>query len=274
MSTPYFDGLLFIGAEEVPECRAQLENFSADALALNFLLHGRIHFRAEDQPSDILEGPMIYWTLPGARYTYGNVPGSHWHQFWILVRGPRVARMLQGGLVPATETPWAVPEDADAFLADLRKLIRMVRNPRASDSARKVALFERLFLDACLPSSRHGDIGTARERVRQLAGRVAAAPAKAWDFHREAKKCGMSYHHLRRLFRMETGSGPADYLLDCRLREAAARLRRGISSVKEAAYVSGFPDAHSLARMMRRRMGITPSELRFALARPGRAIVP
>lgn len=262
MSIPYFDGLVFIGAEEVPDCRAQLENFSADALVLNFLLQGRIHFRAEDRPSEVLEGPVLYWTLPGARYTYGNVPGSHWHQFWVLVRGPRVERMMQGGLVPVTESPWAVPEDAEAFLSDLRKLIQMVRSPRASESARKIALFERLFLDASFPSSRHGGAGTARERVRQLAGRVVAEPVKAWDFRREAKKCGMSYHHLRRLFRMETGSGPADYLLDCRLREAAARLRGGISSVKEAAYAAGFPDAHSLARMMRRRMGITPSGLR------------
>ena len=269
MSIPYFDGLVFIGAEEVPDCQMQLVNFSADALALNFLLHGRIHFGTADRPSEILEGPVLYWTLPGARYTYGNVPGSHWHQFWILVRGPRVEKMMQGGLVPVTETPWAVPEDAEAFLADLRQLIRMVRSPRASDSARKVALLERLFLDASFPSSRQGGAGTACERIRQLAERVAGAPVKAWDFRREAKKCSISYHHLRRLFRSEIGCGPTDYLLDCRLREAAARLRGGCSSVKEAAYAAGFPDAHSLARMMRRRMGISPSGLRSASSPSG-----
>jgi transcriptional regulator GlxA family with amidase domain len=119
--------------------------------------------------------------------------------------------------------------------------------------------------------AQQGGAGTARERVRQLAESVVAEPARTWDFRREAQRCGTFYHHLRRLFRMETGCGPTDYLLDCRLREAAARLRGGNYSVKEAAYASGFPDAHSLARMMRRRMSITPSELRSVSSQDGRA---
>jgi len=267
MSIPYFDGLVFIGAREVPDCRTQLVNFSVDALALNFLLHGRIRFQVADHPGVMLEGPVIYWTLPGERYTYGNVPGSHWHQFWVLVRGPRMEKMLQGGLAPVTNTPWAVPEDAEAFTKHFRELIRMVRDPQSGENASKAALFERLFLDACLPSSRQVGTDTARERVRQMAGRIVDAPAEDWDFRHEAKKCGISYHHLRRLFRMETGCGPTDYLLDCRLREAAARLRGGNSSVKAVAYASGFPDGHSMARMMRRRMGLTPSSLRSASRR-------
>ncbi len=259
----YFDGLVFIGADEVPDCRIQLGDYCEDALALNFLWQGQIHFRTEGRPSERLKGPMIYWTLPGKRYSYGNVPGEGWHQLWVLVRGQRVEAMLLGGLVPRTETPWSVPGDSEAFLADLRVLVRMVRGARAGDAARMTALLERLFLEASLPSpASERDGGTARERVRRLAEHVAGEPAKPWDFAREAKQSGMSYPHFRRLFCAETGHGPTDYLLDCRLRDAAARLRGGAPSVKAAAYAAGFRDAHSLARLMRQRLGVMPSELR------------
>lgn len=259
----YFSGLVFPGAEEVPDCQIQLAGYRADSLALNYLWRGRIHFCAEGEAPEELAGPMAYWTLPGVSYIYGNVPGEGWHQLWVMADGPRVRRMMRGGLVPVRGRPWARPERPEEFLMRLRELIGLVRRGRADDGPRMTAGLEGLFLELSCPG---GDAGTDRAKgaaggVRTLAEALSRAPERAWDFRVEAARLGVSFAHFRRLFREDTGRGPVDYLIDCRLRAATAWLRNGAGSVKEAAYAAGFRDAHDLARLMRRRLGFAPSSL-------------
>lgn len=269
MSMTYFSGLVFPGAEEVPDCRVQLAGYRADSLALNYLWRGRIHFCAEGEARQELVGPMAYWTLPGVSYVYGNVPGESWHQLWVMADGPRVRRMLRGGLVPVGAQPWARPQRPEEFLLRLRELIGLVRRGRADDGPRMTAGLEGLFLELSV----HGaEVGAAQAQgaaggVRMLAEALSRAPERAWDFRVEAARLGVSFAHFRRLFREDTGRGPVDYLIDCRLRAATAWLRKGAGSVKEAAYAAGFRDAHDLARLMRRRLGFAPSSLRTSASR-------
>jgi len=73
---------------------------------------------------------------------------------------------------------------------------------------------------------------------------------------------GMSISHFRRSFRFVTGSSPIDFLLDLRLRKAAALLERSGRTVGEIAAATGFNDANYFSRLFTRRMGMTPREWR------------
>ena len=73
---------------------------------------------------------------------------------------------------------------------------------------------------------------------------------------------GMSVSHFRRSFRRVTGSSPIDFLLDLRLRKAAALLERPGQTVAAAAAATGFNDANYFSRIFTRRRGLTPREWR------------
>ena len=73
---------------------------------------------------------------------------------------------------------------------------------------------------------------------------------------------GMSVSHFRRSFRRIMGSSPIDFLLDLRLRKAAALLTHSSLRIGAAAAESGFSDANYFSRIFTRRMGQTPREWR------------
>ena len=73
---------------------------------------------------------------------------------------------------------------------------------------------------------------------------------------------GMSVSHFRRSFHRVTNVSPIDFLLDLRLRKAAALLERPGQSVAAAAAATGFNDANYFSRLFTRRRGLTPREWR------------
>lgn len=264
MSMSYLNGLRFISAGESPDCNVQITKNFGNYFALNFLWRGRIHFRQEQSPGANLDGPMAYWTLPKTSYIYGNVPGYSWHQLWVVVCGPRISQMLDGGLIIRTPKPWQHPSEAQNYLSLFRTLLSLVRNGRKAEMPRLVCVFEQLLAELHIPSVslQTQDSQGIHARLKHTLEQIATSPGLCWDFVDESRKLGISYHHLRRLVRQQTGRGPTGYLLDCRLREATALLRTGeAATVKIAAYQSGFRSPHDLARLMRRRNGITPANL-------------
>ena len=79
-----------------------------------------------------------------------------------------------------------------------------------------------------------------------------------------AAELGVHRSTLARLVRRQTGISPEDYLISRRVQEAAKLLAGTRLSVKEIAAQCGFPDPNYLAKVMRKRLGHSPSELRLA----------
>lgn len=72
----------------------------------------------------------------------------------------------------------------------------------------------------------------------------------------------MSKYHFLRCFKRITGCAPYEYLLNLRLRRAAAWLRQGKAKVAAIAFESGFGDLSSFNREFRRVIGEAPNTYR------------
>lgn len=74
---------------------------------------------------------------------------------------------------------------------------------------------------------------------------------------------GVTSRHVHRVF-AECETTPSNYILDCRLNLAAARLRDASSkaNVTQIALDSGFSDCTSFSRAFRKKYGTTPREFR------------
>jgi len=83
----------------------------------------------------------------------------------------------------------------------------------------------------------------------------------------------LSEDYLRRLFKLETGKSPHEYLLDIRIDRACELLiTEGDSSIKEIAGDCGFVDPLHFSRTFKRKTGTPPSEWKLTLASNGDCI--
>ncbi|MBB6173364.1 AraC family transcriptional regulator [Nocardiopsis mwathae] len=79
-----------------------------------------------------------------------------------------------------------------------------------------------------------------------------------------ARVAGLSESHFTRAFRTSTGQSPHQYVLRLRLDAARRALLSTDAPIAHIADATGFADQSHLTRMMRRRLGVTPSALRAA----------
>lgn len=122
-----------------------------------------------------------------------------------------------------------------------------------------------LFLCLIAHCLRHArlDSGSAAGYARQISSVLAMLdqhPERNWPISGMAKQAGMSPANFRLHFRRLTGHSPGAFLLDLRLKKAAAMLRTGRSSVGEIAFRTGFHDANYFSRQFHRAYGKSPRD--------------
>jgi AraC family transcriptional regulator len=73
---------------------------------------------------------------------------------------------------------------------------------------------------------------------------------------------GMSKYHFLRVFHRVTGMPPYQFLLHCRMRRAATRLRTSAEPVASIAFAAGFGDLSTFNRRFRETFGVSPKAFR------------
>jgi AraC family transcriptional regulator len=97
---------------------------------------------------------------------------------------------------------------------------------------------------------------TAREMLRERC-------CETLSIAEVAEVAGVHPIHLTRTFRKFFCCTPGDYLRECRIEQAARLLRLGHKPIAQIAFECGFSDQSQLTKAFRRRLGITPAELRL-----------
>ena len=75
-----------------------------------------------------------------------------------------------------------------------------------------------------------------------------------------AKSVGVTRSHLYRVFMLNVGQSPIDYLTEYRINEACKLLRAGNLSIAEVAISVGFFDQFYFSRVFKRAKGVPPSK--------------
>lgn len=98
-----------------------------------------------------------------------------------------------------------------------------------------------------------------RRRAVNAAMWISANARQEIDLDSGAAEAGLSPFHFLRLFKRALGVTPHQYLLRCRLREAARLLGDGCS-VTDSAYDVGFKDLSNFVRTFHRAAGVSPGQ--------------
>ena len=102
----------------------------------------------------------------------------------------------------------------------------------------------------------------ARVRIDRVRTLMAERPEARWTLESLARAIGYSPFHLAHQFRAYTGSSVHQYLSDLRAAAALRRIEAGDPSLAAVAVDLGFAHHSHLTATLRRRLGLTPHEIR------------
>jgi len=104
-------------------------------------------------------------------------------------------------------------------------------------------------------------------RIELVIAKLKTEPALAWDFAALAVLVNLSPSRFRHLFKQETGTTPAQYLKEVRLRRAAKLLRNTFLTIKQILKDVNLGSNAHFVRDFRKLYGITPTAYRRTVGR-------
>jgi transcriptional regulator GlxA family with amidase domain len=99
-------------------------------------------------------------------------------------------------------------------------------------------------------------------RIELVISKLKTETASSWDSTTLAALVNLSPSRFRHLFKQETGTTPAQYLKEYRLRKAEKMLRTTFLSVKQVLKHVGFASNTHFVHDFRKKYGMTPTAYR------------
>jgi AraC family transcriptional regulator, arabinose operon regulatory protein len=104
-------------------------------------------------------------------------------------------------------------------------------------------------------------------RIELVIAKIKTDPASAWDFVALAVLVNLSASRFRHLFKQETGTTPAQYVKEVRLRRAAKLLRNTFLTIKQILKQAGLGSNAHFVHDFRKLYGMTPTAYRRIMGR-------
>ena len=237
--------------------------------SISFVRKGSFGYRTRGKHYELVAGSALIGRA-GDEYacSHDHVCGDECLSFQLapeLVQalGDRDAIWKTGAVPPLPEL-MVLAELADAAARDGDALA--LAEAGLMMAARFVGLAGRAQSVATTADDKRPAIDPARDRRRAVEAALwlEAHAAEAIDLDRIAAQAGLSPFHFLRLFARVLGVTPHQYLVRCRLREAARLLAERERRITDIAYDVGFADLSNFVRSFRRAAGVSPRDFRRA----------
>jgi AraC family transcriptional regulator of arabinose operon len=108
-------------------------------------------------------------------------------------------------------------------------------------------------------------------RIELVISKIETERPSSWNTATLARLVDLSPSRFRHLFKQETGTSPAQYLKEFRLRKAEVMLRTTFLSVKQVLKEVGLGSNSHFVRDFRKIHGMTPTAYRRAVWRAAKA---
>ncbi|NUN92717.1 MAG: helix-turn-helix domain-containing protein [Verrucomicrobiae bacterium] len=150
------------------------------------------------------------------------------------------------------------------FPRHLRQMLDAAREG-PTENARATAMAALCVLETIGHDRRPADpsLDAFRQALWPLLERIESEPYAGWSVARMASACHVSADHFSRCFRKLLGQPPHRYLLETRIRAAAASLlNEPARPIKEIADAAGYATIHAFSAAFKNTLGRSPAAYR------------
>ncbi len=217
---------------------------SAHVLRRYYLLHyvesGKGRFYSDNRIYEVGAG-QAFLIRPQEAARYEADSADPWTYVWIGFEGALCEKLS------------SLPSPVFSLPATAFSMIRALENrPDTKEEAATSLLF-----------SVYADIMAGRSNrphyVRRVTDAIRSSYMTPLTVQSLANSVGLDRRYLCRLFRESVGMGIQEYLIQVRMEQAQALLRKN-HSVALTAELVGYPDCFNFSKMFKKRYGISPRE--------------
>jgi AraC-like DNA-binding protein len=249
----HWDGMKRLGSRDAP------------LVFFQFTLAGWGHFELYGQPPQRLPPGTGFFAVVPSRHRYylpDDSPG--WTFGWIGIYHPYFVRRI-AKQVAATGPVVSTPVGCELIVSATRLVRDAFRKDFRDKFEVELALFEfTIAYERLAREARHPE--NERERLLEaLRERVLAAGRRPVAVNVVAAEEGMSRTQYSHFFRARTGTTPARFMAETRIREAARLLVTTRASLQQIADDCGFADLTHFGKVFRRFMQQSPAAYRRAV---------
>jgi len=211
--------------------------------------------------SSISAGDVII-LHPHVWHRYRPLPQTGWDEYWIEFVGNQALRVMKiAGFKP--EIPVVSIGYQEPVMSLFMEALELLRKePPAYQQilgALTLQIIARM-LSAMRSERQEGKpVNAVIREAKQL---LATHPTEHKRLDQFATQLNMSYSSFRRLFKIETGYSPRQFVLEVQLRRATELLLHTESPVCQIAEECGFESAYYFSRFFKQKMGTTPTLFR------------
>lgn len=233
-----------------------------EGFALIYISSGRGTFESKPDYSATIEAGHAFLLFPGVWHRYAPDTEIGWHEHWIGFEGETARRWVRYKFI-SPKTPVVSIHAEDTVLATFSRIIQSIRANRpalqqilAGATANLMGLF-------CSAQKAQPAAETPNPHVIELAiTRIQTEYMNDVNMKYLAQELGVGYSWFRQTFKVHTGLGPHQYLLELRLVHARNLLTESALSIKEIAQQTGFEDELYFSRLFRQKLNLTPTQWR------------
>lgn len=202
------------------------------------------------------------FVLAAAGVLDGRRATTHWG-FCDTIRSFRPAVQLEPDAIFVVDPPFYTSAGVTAGIDMCLSLVEADQGPQVALAiARNLVLFMRRPGGQTQYSAGLNVQEAATPRLRHLIAQVSANPSGDLSVPLLAERAGMSERTFSRVFRKETGVGPASFVEMARVDRAKALLETSDWPLARLAERAGFGSVEALHRAFNKRVGVTPGEYR------------
>ncbi len=222
-----------------------------DFLQLFWCVSGCGEFRQGNSAWTLHPGEVCFY-FPGDTHDITS-SSPEWDYYWLTIDGPCLSHLMETFRL-AREPCKAGNCPAELFVHLAQELHGCT--PRGEFRAGAVA-YEILSLAS---AGNEEEENSLVESFKSAVGECFGDSAVNVDFL--SRKLKVHRSTLTRLVTRSCGMSPSEYLISCRIQEALHLLYDSSLTMKEVAEQTGFHDQNYFAKVILRRLGKTPTQLR------------
>jgi AraC family transcriptional regulator len=240
------------------------------AWSVSYVQSGSFSCACRGRQFELMRGSVLLGR-PGDEYTCTHDHHRGGDECLAFFIDPEVADEI-GGRHGAWQSVGLPPIAECIALGELaRSAVRRQEGPRVDEIGMMLAT-KVVDVIAGVPRARRQPRPADRRRAIDSAHWIEAHAADDVDLQMLARQASLSMYHYVRLFSSVLGITPHQYLLRCRLRQAAQLLADEDRSITDIALEVGFADLSNFVRSFHRASGLSPRAYRRA-ARSDRKIL-
>ena len=219
---------------------------------------GRIEYEGETY--DIRPGEAMLIHIPHDHRYFLPRESGHWEFVYLTLTGPEVLRHWLE--VERAEGPVASFGRNSAPVRTAWRILDYAKKGKDQDPYSYSAMAYEFVMDTMSHASARGRGAAKPAWLSKAVEHCMQHLEDGTDVTSMAAAAGYSKYHFMRMFKKETGVGPAKFLRDLRMRSALRLLQTEKLSVKELAERTSYRDTSYFCKAFRSHFGMTPGRFR------------